>query len=384
MAPSVRFLQCAGCRFDSPTWDGPEGWAAQRNRDLWQTFEAVLSLCRVEKVEFLFLTGDLFEQEYVHKETVERVARSLANLKDTKIFITPGERDPFVTTSAYRLAVWPSNVYIFSSGISSVEIPTLNVTIYGSGWTAYHQEGPFLDGFQLTRAGTISIMLLHAEVELKNTEGFIPILTDHIAASGLTYLALGHQEQWSGIQKAGETIWADSGFLEARSFGESGPHGVIMGEIEQDYVRLEFRELGQRQYIEKTLDIQANIESLATKLLSETSLEERQKDLFRVKLSGPFQTVEASVHPLRNLLVDKFRFVEVVHSEGETNSQFEAAGDTPLKTRAIGYPTLSEIFSNKMKEHQATAESVENHDHWELVKKIGLAALGQGRIDDEN
>lgn len=384
MAPSVRFLQCAGCRFDSPTWDGPEGWAAQRNRDLWQTFEAVLSLCRVEKVEFLFLTGDLFEQEYVHKETVERVARSLANLKDTKIFITPGERDPFVTTSAYRLAVWPSNVYIFSSGISSVEIPTLNVTIYGSGWTAYHQEGPFLDGFQLTRAGTISIMLLHAEVELKNTEGFIPILTDHIAASGLTYLALGHQEQWGGIQKAGETIWADSGFLEARSFGESGPHGVIMGEIEQDYVRLEFRELGQRQYIEKTLDIQANIESLATKLLSETSLEERQKDLFRVKLSGPFQTVEASVHPLRNLLVDKFRFVEVVHSEGETNSQFEAAVDTPLKTRAVGYPTLSEIFSNKMKEHQATAESVENHDHWELVKKIGLAALGQGRIDDEN
>ena len=107
MAPCVRFLQCAGCRFDSPSWEGPEGWTAQRNQDLWQTFEAVLSLCRSEKVEFLFLTGDLFEQEYVHKETVERVARSLAKLKGTKIFIAPGERDPFVTTSAYRLAVWP-------------------------------------------------------------------------------------------------------------------------------------------------------------------------------------------------------------------------------------------------------------------------------------
>ena len=385
MAQSVRFLQCAGCRFDSPSWEGPEGWAAQRNRDLWQTFEAVISLCRAEKVELLFLTGDLFEQEYVHKETVERVAKLLTKLKDTKIFITPGERDPFVTTSAYRLAVWPSNVYIFSSGISSVEIPSNNVTIYGSGWTAYHQEGPFLDGFQLTRAGKISIMLLHAEVNsVNNTEGFIPILPDQIAASGLTYLALGHREDWSGIQKAGETIWADSGFLEARRFGERGPSGVIMGEIEQDRVRLEFRELGQRQYKEKTLVIQADIESLATKLLSETSPEERQKDLFRVKLSGPFQTVEASVHPLQKLLVDKFRFVEVVHSEGEMNSQLDVDVDTPIKTRAEGYPTLRQVFSNKMKERQATAESTENHEYWELVKKIGLAALGQGRIEDEN
>lgn len=384
MAPSVRFLQCAGCRFDSPSWDGPEGWATQRNRDLWQTFEAVLSLCRAEKVELLFLTGDLFEQEYVHKSTVERVASSLGKLKDTKIFITPGARDPLVTTSAYRLAVWPSNVHIFSSGISSVDIPAKNVTIYGSGWTAYHQEGPFLDGFHLTSAGTISIMLLHAEVEPNNYEGFIPILSDQIAASGLTYLALGHRKDWSGIQKEGETIWADCGFLEARGFGESGPHGVVIGEIEQNQVNLEFRELGQRQYIEKTVTILADLESLATKLLLETSPEERLKDLYRVKLSGPFQTVKQLVHPLQKLLVDKFRFVEVVHSEEEMNSQTEADVDTSLKTRAVGYPTLSQVFSNKMKDRQATAESTDHHNHWELVKKIGLAALGQGRIDDEN
>lgn len=388
MAPGVRFLQCSGCRFDNPSWEGPEGWAAQRNQDLWQTFEAVLSLCRSEKVEFLFLTGDLFEQEYVHKETVERVARSLAKLMGTKIFITPGERDPFVTTSAYRLAVWPSNVHIFSSGISSVKIPSQNVTVYGAGWTAYHQEGPFLDGFQATRDGTIPIMLLHAEVDsVKKTEGFIPIMPEHIAASGLAYLALGHQEGWSGILKAGETVWADSGFLEARSFGESGPHGVIMGEFEQDSSRFEFRELGQRHYIEKTLVIQSNIESLTTKLLAETSPEERQKDLFRVKLSGPFRKVEAAVHPLQKLLADKFRFVEVVHIEGETNSRFGPDVVTPLETMAgngDGYPTLPQVFINKLKERQVTAVSTENHEHWELVMKIGLAALGQGRIDDEN
>jgi len=388
MAPCVRFLQCAGCRFDSPSWEGPEGWAAQRNQDLWQTFEAVLSLCRSEKVEFLFLTGDLFEQEYVNKETVERVTRSFAKLKGTKIFISPGQRDPFITTSAYRLAVWPSNVHIFSSGISSVKIPSQNVTVYGAGWTAYHQEGPYLDGFQSTRDGTIPIMLLHAEVDsVKNTEGFIPIVPEHIASSGLVYLALGHQPGWSGIQKAGETVWADSGFLEARSFAESGPHGVIMGEIEQDSSRFEFRELGKRHYIEKTLSIQSNIESLTTKLLSEMSPEERQRDLFRVKLSGPYRKVEALVTPLQKLLGDKLRFVEVVHTEVETNSRIDTDVVTSLETMARigdGYPTLTQVFINKLKERMDTAVSIENHEHWELVMKIGLAALEQGRLDDEN
>lgn len=388
MTPSVRFLQCAGCRFDSPSWDGPEGWVAQRNQDLWLTFEAVLSLCQSENVEFLFLTGDLFEQEYVHKATVERVAQSLAKLKGTKIFIAPGERDPFVTTSAYRLAAWPNNVHIFSSGINSVKIPNQNVTIYGSGWTAYHQEGPLLEGFRSTKDGTIPIMLLHAEVDsIKNTEGFIPILTEHIATSGLAYLALGHQADWSGIQKAGNTTWADSGSLEARSFGESGPHGVIIGEIEQGSVQFEFRELGQRHYIEKTIAIQSSIETLTTNLLLETSPEARQKDLFRVKLSGPSQKVESVLQPLQNQLADIFRFVEVVHTLGETNLQFELDVVSPRETASgdgTGYPTLPQVFTNNLAEHQVNAESTANHGHWELVKKIGLAALGQGWIDDEN
>lgn len=390
MVSRVRFLQCAGCRFDSPSWEGSEGWVTQRRQDLWQTFEAVLSLCRSDKVELLFLTGDIFEQEYVRKETVERVARSLALLKGTRIFIAPGAKDPLVATSAYRLAVWPSNVHIFSSGISSVKIPSLNVTIYGGGWTAYHQEGPFLEGFQVTRDETIPILLLHAELD--------SILPEHIAASGLAYLALGHHERWTGIQKAGETVWADSGFLEARSFAENGPHGVIMGKIEKDSVQLEFLELGQRHYIEKPLPIEANqtdIDALASEVLSEISLAERQKDLFRIKLSGPFREVEAVARPLQKLLEDKFRFVEVVTIIGETSSQFRLDVVTPSETMngnrdkdkdkdADGYLTVYQLYINKLKERQFSAVNTENHEYSELVTKIGLAALGQGRIGNEN
>jgi len=230
-------------------------------------------------------------------------------------------------------------------------------------------------------------MLLHAEVDsVKNTEGYIPILVEEIALSGLAYLALGHQENGSEIQKAGETFWADCGSPEARCFRESGPHGVLLGEIEKESARFEFRGLGQRRYIEKTLSLQSDMEVLVAKLLAETSTQERQKDLFRIKLSGPFQEVEAEVQTLQKLLEEKFRFLEVVPIEGRL-SQFGQDVVTTAETLARdgdGYSTLTQVFVDKIQERLLGAERTENYEHWELVQKIGLAALGQGREDDED
>ena len=360
-----------------------------RNQDLWQTFEAVLALCQSENVDLLFLTGDLFEQEYARKETVERVVRLLSKLDETRIFITPGVRDPLVNTSAYRLALWPNKVHIFSKGINSVKIPTLNVTVYGAGWTAYRQEGPFLDGFQVLKDGTLQLMLLHAAVDpIKNLNNFIPIMREQIATSGLDYLALGHKEEWSGIQQAGKTFWADCGSPEARSFRESGPHGVLLGEIgkERGSTKFEFRELGQRRYVEKVLLVQGDMEGFVAKLLAETSISEQQKDLFRIKLSGTIQERDAAtVQLLQKLLADKFRYLEVISSDGgfESGSKVTTVEARAENGDGNGLPTLKQVFSANIQELLVMAESSEKLKHCELVRKIGLAALGQGREDDE-
>ncbi|MDA8223994.1 hypothetical protein [Desulfosporosinus sp.] len=386
MTSCLRFLQCAGFRFDSPFWDGPESWTKFRNQDLWQSFQAVLELCQSEKIEFLFLTGDLFEQEYVRKETVERVARSLAKLEGTRVFITPGRRDPLIISSAYRLTVWPSNVHIFSSGVTSVRIPSHNVTVYGAGWTAYHQERPFLDSFQPVNDGTLQLMLLHAMVDSnRNTEGFIPIRHEQVSSSGLDYLALGSLEGWSGVQQAGKTNWADCGSPEARSFQDTGPHGVLLGEIQKDSSRFEFRELGQRCYIEKnfTIQSQSSIEGIAEKIIAETSLEERQKNLYRIKLSGNLLDVEEWVQRLQNLLMTQFRFVTVLPLEERTHSQLEFSGLSRQKSME-GFPTLAKIFINKLQARFVNADKSESSDYWEIVQKIGLTALGQGRTVDED
>jgi DNA repair protein SbcD/Mre11 len=383
----VRFLQFSGCRFDSPFWEGPEKWGTIRNQDVWSTFNKVLSTCQTENIDLLFVTGNLFEQDYVRKSTVERVAKSFESLRDTKVFVIPGEKDPLVATSAYRLTVWPNNVHLFSNEINEVKIPSLNVTVYGAGWTAYQNESTYLNDFQAKEDGTLSIMLLHTEVaSLNKTKGFIPLTEDQIEASHLSYLALGHQKTWSGTHKAGTTLWADSGVIEARSFKDIGPHGIIVGELGENFAHLEFRELGQRQYIQKSYELQSGIESFVSSLLSDTNPEERERDLFRIRLSGITSDIELMVQQIQGLLADKFRFIDI--SPVEMGSVFQL-GHNPLTDnlpakKILSYDTLEQLFNQKIAERLTSAISTEERDHWTLVKKIGLTALEQGRIHNEN
>jgi exonuclease SbcC len=381
MSPPVRFVHCAGFHFDSRSWEGPVSWISMRNQDLWQTFEAVITLCQREKADFLFLTGNLFEQEYVRKETVERVARSLAKLDGTRVFIVPGECDPLVTTSAYRFTEWPDNVHIFHEGFSQIKIPSRRVSIYGSGWTTYRQEKNFLDDFQgIEKVGEIRFMLLHAEVDsVQNTERFIPLQEEQIASSDLTYLALGHKVNWSGIQQAGETYYADCGSAEARSFRDSGPHGVLLGETDGKSTQIKFLELGQRRYFEKSLLLQeGDLEALAAQLLADTTDQERKKDLFRLKLTGSFRDTEAVIHTLQKLLADTFSFIEFLPNEDETPSVLRsniAPPDSIVGSRTNSFPAMTQIFINEIQKRLAVVKRDEEQRHWELVQKIGLAAL---------
>ncbi|NLL52215.1 MAG: hypothetical protein GX248_05865 [Peptococcaceae bacterium] len=251
MAQPIRFVHCAGFRFDSPEWEGPPSWANTRDLDLWQAFEQVLNLCRAEKAHFLFITGNLFQQEYTRKYTVERVAKALAELKDVRIFIVPGESDPLVISSVYRLTNWPANVHIFVSNMDRVDISSLGVIVYGIAWTSYRPPEVFLNNLKnnVEENSPLSFMLLPGGVVVEQeslvSEKDIILLEDEVKSSRLTYLALGSAQRWCGPKQAGDTVWANSGAIMARSFGENWSHGVMVGETDGEFIQVEFVKLEQ-------------------------------------------------------------------------------------------------------------------------------------------
>ncbi|UQT50234.1 hypothetical protein M5E87_12260 [Flavonifractor plautii] len=112
-----------------------------------------------------------------------------------------------------------------------------------------------------------------------------PIALEDIAASGLTYLALGHIHACSGLQKAGDTYWAYPGCPEGRGFDELGDKGVLVVTVDDGgAVSAEFVPLARRRYEILTVDV-TGAESPAAALAAALPADAGE-DCYRIVLTG--------------------------------------------------------------------------------------------------
>ena len=80
---------------------------------------------------------DLYENEYVRKSTIEYINNCFKQIPNTKIYITPGNHDPYISNSYYNKYEWNENVHIFTSLDRKVgEL----VDIYGYGFTNFYSK----------------------------------------------------------------------------------------------------------------------------------------------------------------------------------------------------------------------------------------------------
>ena len=202
----------------------------------------------------MLLAGDLFDGERVYPETLERLRETLVALA-CPVFIAPGNHDPFTPRSPYARQSWPENVHIFRGGaLEAVELPELGCVVHGAAFTAPERTDQVLAGLTAPADGLVHILCLHGEVNAPASQ-YGPITREQIAASGLTYLALGHVHQCSGLQRQGDSFWAYPGCPEGRGFDELGDKGVLAGTVERGRVSLDFVPLCRRRYHILTADV---------------------------------------------------------------------------------------------------------------------------------
>ena len=73
----------------------------------------IITYIKENKIENLFISGDLYEQKYIRKTTIEYINDLFKEIPDTQIFISPGNHDPFIKNSYYNIFKWNKNVKIF-------------------------------------------------------------------------------------------------------------------------------------------------------------------------------------------------------------------------------------------------------------------------------
>ena len=242
----VKIFHTADIHLDSPFSLLDPSLAYKRRLELQNAIASAINYARNAKTKLFFIAGDLFDGEYVTRETIEFLFDEIKKSEDMLFFISPGNHDPYTDSSPYALFEWPKNVHIFKEK-SRVELDEIGVDVYGYGFTSSIVTDSPIKGYPELREDRINILVCHGDTTSPlSTNG--PVLRSEIEASSFDYIALGHIHIGDGVLTAGKTSYAYPGCIEGRDFGELGYKGALIGEISKETVLLKGIRFSRRRY----------------------------------------------------------------------------------------------------------------------------------------
>ena len=198
-----------------------------RRRELRGTFSTIMMYAKTMGADLVIIAGDLFDSEFVTRETMSLIVSQFAAIPSCRFVITPGNHDPATAKSAYLKTKFPENVYVFTNeSVRKFSFDDIGVDVYGFAYTdEKYEQNPLRDRFALDPS-KINIFAAHADIYGRSST-YCPIDPDVFAEFGFDYAALGHIHAGGEIFREGRTYYAYCGCPEGRSFDECGVKGGI-------------------------------------------------------------------------------------------------------------------------------------------------------------
>ena len=302
----IKILHCADLHFDTPFKELTKEISQNSKEELLQVFKNIIDLTINEKVQVLLIAGDVFDNLTVNKNTLFFISNQLKRIENVRVFISPGNHDPYNEKSFYKMINWPDNVYIFKGKMQSKEIEELNLVVWGAGFNNNYEHEGLINEINIDKS-KINIMVIHGEVESGNSKNeYNPIYLRDIEKTGIEYVALGHRHKFSGILKSGNTNYAYSGCPQGRGFDEEGERGIIIGDIYNGGVSLNFKSICKRKYITREVQIDDinTYDELISKILSLGNEEELKRNFYKIILKGK---VKEHFTLKENILMEKVK-----------------------------------------------------------------------------
>lgn len=354
----MKFVHIADMHFDKPfnSLNRIENLGEKRRLEQREVFRKVINYIKENDIPYFFISGDLYEQEYVKLSTIEFINNLFREIPNTKIFISPGNHDPYLRNSYYADYAWNSNVHIFGGEIEKISYSDMN--IYGYGFTDFYSGRVPISPIVLEE-DKINILIIHASVDASEGEemSYNPITIKELRDKKFDYIALGHIHKRSNLE--GSNI-IYPGSTVAGGFDELGSHGMIVGQIEKEELKLEFIPLDEREFVEKEINVEDafSFEELVEKIKEE---DWESNKLYKLILVGK-----------RNFPIEKEKVLELI----EIPNMIKIKDRTKIKydlEKLENEESLKGIFIKNMKKKLA-----ENPEQAELIEKaieIGMEAL---------
>ena len=217
----------------------------------WPDMEALM---RENDIKLFLISGDLYEQNYIRKSSIEYVNKLFEEIPDTQIFIAPGNHDPYIKNSFYSTYTWSKNVHIFNENIEKIDFEDAH--IYGFGFTDFYCKESEIEEIQVEEPDDINILITHGSLDggSDDLREYNPLRQSKLKQLDFDYIALGHIHKPYYNEEKNQKIFYPGSTISL-GFDELGEHGILVGDIEKDELKVKFMTIDPRQYEEKKVDI---------------------------------------------------------------------------------------------------------------------------------
>lgn len=272
----MKFVHIADVHLDTPfkTISDRADIGVERRLEQRNALKKVIDYIKANNIEYLFISGDLYDQEYIRESSISFLNDLFKQIPNTKIYIAPGNHDPYIKNSFYATYSWNNNVKIFTNVVEKVEND--NVNIYGFGFNNFEMNNNQIKDIILDEPQKINILITHGDL---GESKYNPMKLNEIKSKGFDYVALGHIHKKDDIANI-----VYPGSLVSLGFDELGEHGMIAGEIIDKKLNKEFIKIDDREFVEFELDV-SNIIS-EEELIEKINSINEENELYKIILVG--------------------------------------------------------------------------------------------------
>ena len=252
----MKFVHIADMHFDSPftVLSTKSNLGDIRRLEQRKAFKKAIEYIKENDVDYLFIAGDLYEHEYIKESTIEYINNLFKEIPNTKIFITPGNHDPYIKNSIYDTYNFNENVYIFKDKLEKYE--DIYANIYGMAFTEFYMNSSPIENIEIPKTNKPNILVVHADLNgTRDNEGFAynPISEKALVNLNFDYVALGHIHK-TNFNSDKKIVYPGSTI--SFGFDELGEHGMVAGEINNGILKTEFIKLDDREFTELRLNVE--------------------------------------------------------------------------------------------------------------------------------
>ncbi|MGE7876415.1 metallophosphoesterase family protein [Peribacillus muralis] len=234
---SVKFIHAADLHLDSP-YSGLKGLPSTILKELrespFKSFQNIINEAIFHQVDFIVLSGDLFDGENRSLRTQVRMRAEMEKLQQFQIpaYIIHGNHDHLSGT--WITVEQPENVHVFS-GQTEVKLfekmDGTSVHLYGFSYPRRRVKERVIETYKKSEGADYHIGLLHGNLE-GNAEHspYAPFSLKELADRDFDYWALGHIHKHQVVSEDPLVIY--SGNIQGRNRKESGEKGCLLIELD--------------------------------------------------------------------------------------------------------------------------------------------------------